>query len=360
MQNTYIWEMADFFAYTISPEYLDHLAFLSLKANTIDIVNNTICELSKAYLLMVEQNENDIDRIAEEAGIDLKVWYDKLANAIEVAEQTGSTAPFEEIFYSAVNDFSRIASLVVEAVSIPEGLFASFVYLAKIRDMHLVSPAFENMDYASEVAGAFLFAIDQFINVVELGIDSDALWNLTEAFAKDCANGLILSTNMDLLEELRRAPRAETRRAAQFLYDAYNKSNRSAWSVQWQNIAVTTTGQIVDFVKFYAGVAFPPAGVVFAAAAIIDTGVGFSADRQTRAQIFVLSDMTDSTNRLIGRAYFRDEVALYRHLTNLANLRVVGEKRAMSLRVTGSGNAEQNKERVEALAESMGLTIFPR
>ena len=353
VQQNYTMEMAEFFAGSINQDYFEYLMMLEMKKDAIDFAWLYVAGMVNTTVADIEQNGFNDDRVAEAGGRIRGVLTD-IDSSITVSSIDG----FEELFIKTF--FNEQSIELAGSVGVVATLL-SYEVLDLISEVTKILP-----ESVTLIGGVITSTYEVVKDIVETTNDSQRMWGLARAFSHDKTTGNVIRENMDLLNELKRSPRIETRRAAQFIQDAYDNQMQSAWLLQVEMIASQGLNTALDVMGGALGVASaicPPllaVTVPLAVLGVVDTILGRSDNIATRAQFFVISDMTDATNHLIGRVYFRDEAKLHRHLTNLANLRITGETRFVGLRGTGSGSAQQNINRVNAIAAREGLPIFPR
>ena len=369
VQQSYTFELAEFFARTIDQEYLEHMMMLETKVDLINKAWESIADHIEEADSEIEQNGYN-DSIAAELGIRIREELTALHSAIELAASTGDIESMKELVikYAFKNreqiefmrsDFVTGALLTLDILGIP-GDFVNFVQYKS------GGPAGTGtMDGVGAIVGTITTSLEFALDLIEIVNDSQTMWGYYKAFAHDKATGKIIDRNLDILVELSRSNRPETRQAAKFLLNSYNKELGSAVDLQVEIAAIQGISAAIDLAKGALGVAsilYPPLMVITLPLTVLDglnTVFGWSANVETRAQFFVLSDMAYATNRLVGRVYLKDEAALYRHLTNLVNLHITGETRFSALQGVGAGNARQNITSIETLAKNRGLPIFP-
>lgn len=348
VQEIVTMQMAEFFASNVSEDYFYHLTVLTAREFMINETWQTVADITEAMLNgYIPKNEG---------GNRIRNLLTTLSISIEDSRDSGVDA-FQSVAELNVTEWQLLGSTGTHVVK----TFGS-AYTSLINFLGMFEPF--NDEVGRTVGGKIdeaFFAIGSVIATIDLIADSTRLWQMRSALIQDVTTMQMITKNMDVFTELRRtAPNAETRRAAQFMIDMTTGS--VAGTLELQLDMITQAGLYTSVDLLLSGVAklFPPLKIVTLGLNIANSILGWGDRLQARHQVLVIHDITNATVRMVGRVYHRSESDLNRHLTNLVNLRILGETRyyALSRNAANERAAEANRDNVRQRGSQMGIFIF--
>ena len=345
LQNVYTMQMAEFFASNISEDYFEHLMTLLTREEMIRDTWTTINDL-------IEGMQNG-SITPSDGGYRIRMLLATLSESVEESRTNGMDA-FQPIAELNVTEWRLHGSTERNIIKTLGYVMSDVVpFLGRL--------PFQEASNLSDQIGGFYFALSGVLSVIDLAADSARLWQMRSALINDRATMMVVTENLDVLTELRRAaPRNETRRAAQFMIDSTTGSVVSTLEHQMNMIAQQGLYTAVDILILGGSKLFPPLKAITLGLNILNTALGWGDRLEARHEIFVIHDMTNATVRMVGRVYFRSESALNRHLANLVNLRMLGEYRfdTLSRDAASRRAASANRDNVRHRASQMGLPLF--
>ena len=345
LQNVYTTQMAEFFASNISEDYFYHL---KTKLTREEFIRDTWATVSDLVGAMQAGTVSTSD-----GGRRIQILLFALSDSVTQSRTAGIDA-FQPIAELNVTEWKLLGSD-------EKNLFKVFGFvMSEVIPFLGQLPLQDAMELSSDI-GNFYAGIGFAISAIDLVADSVRLWQMRSAIINDRATMMVITENLDIFNELRRAaPRLETRRAAQFMIETTTGSVASAMQHQMEMIMQQTMYVAIDVMLMAGSKLFPPLKVITLSLNILNTALGWGDRLETRHEIFVIYDMTNAASRMIGRVYFRSEAALNRHLTNLVNLRILGENqyRSFSNNSANRNAASVNINNVRQIAVSMGLPVF--
>ena len=322
-----------------------------------EVQDNEIGDIEELMSMQERQMSvsEDIDNVASEAGREIREFLEILEEAVDLGNNTMDIESFK--ICVTKNAEASFGETLIRSASTIYSLYATYSDLAG----KTAGDIFQTTGFKS--AGVIFSVVDIIFETKDLVEEQKLLWDLAKGVAYDSANKQAFMQNLDVLTELQNtAGRFETRKAAKFMIDALYENWDNVREQQIQDAVIKGSGVALDVVML-VGSFLPPFTAVSVSKGVFDTCnlyFGWSDKVETRAQLVCIYDMTIATNRLIDRAYYSDESALTRHLTNLTNLRLVGESRfiEMSTDSAKSSNASNNIGVVRGLAAKMGLSVI--
>jgi Mg-chelatase subunit ChlD len=349
MQKEYTEEMANFFIENANEEYVNNFAMTEMEEF---IKNNTYDDIN-IYINSIEIFTNSLDEIIREdkiikAGEKIMEAKKNLASAIKEGRKSKSIAGYKSWVTRRNNNLEKIDKPV-------------FKFIKK----GLPDKTIKSMEFA-EASGNLLGYVFLGYDVYEFIEDEMDIWAFAQGIANNNAQNEIFKSNEDIFINLSlNAKHNFTSKAAKFVLQSMYQSYAEVFSQMYTNLNTVGAGIGVSIIlMFSTAPAALIVGTGLAVFGILDTVFGWSDSSKTRGRIICLSDMTESVVYFTNKYYLTGNESFGRHLENLVNLRITGERRFIQLyennvdRNSECLGAEQNIEKIVFSANKIGLFVI--
>ena len=363
LQQEYTMQMVNFFIDTANEDHINNAAMAELERAIKNATYDAIGEIA-SHVEVIDSETLSATELAARitAGREIVLWKTRLTEAMSArninAYQSWLTRYASEYLAGITLEDGRRIDLPpfrMEKKGIPEKL---------VKDVGMIvggagSDFIDLVNVPNFVSYGFI-AFDAY----DLYRDVSLMWKAAEYIALDNANKGVFSQNADLLRELRiNGNHRFTRSAARFVLDSMALN---FWEVMVQtqrHTFIVGSGIALDILLVSA----PPAYAIVEATKLLfdlcDFLFGWGDKVVGRAGIICLSDMTEAATKFVNDFYLTDSWDVFgRHLENLINLRISGEKRFIDVFPSRSAEravAQNNITTVRQIANKMGLFALP-